>query len=51
MKALRERHQLAIVCSINVSDRNHLISKAASAGLRPDDLVLTGFVSEEHGAG
>jgi glycosyltransferase involved in cell wall biosynthesis len=46
-RPLRERHQLAIVCSVEPSARRHLLSCARKAGLRRDDVVLTGFVSDE----
>jgi glycosyltransferase involved in cell wall biosynthesis len=44
---LRDRHQLAIVCSCNASNRERLMGLAKAAGLPLGQLVLTGFVSEE----
>lgn len=44
--ALRRERQLAIVCSINEPQRELLRAIAKKAGLGPQELVLTGFVSE-----
>ena len=44
---LRTSHQLAIVCSIQPTSRTKLEALAKEVGLNPDELVLTGFVSEE----
>ena len=44
---LRARHQLAIVCSIQVHSRDELEALARAHQLGPDELVLTGFVPEE----
>lgn len=44
--ALRRKRQLAIVCSINDAQRELLRAIAKKAGLGPQELVLTGFVSE-----
>ena len=44
---LRTSHQLAIVCSIQQASRTALENLAKEVGLNPDELVLTGFVSEE----
>ncbi|CAE6864606.1 D-inositol-3-phosphate glycosyltransferase [Paraburkholderia nemoris] len=46
-KALRARHQLAIVCSIQPASRAELEALAEQVGLGDDELVLTGFVPEE----
>ncbi len=45
--ALRGRYQLAVVCSIQESDRLRLQRLAAKLNLAADDLVLTGFVSDD----
>ncbi|SEI53248.1 Glycosyltransferase involved in cell wall bisynthesis [Azotobacter beijerinckii] len=45
--SLRETHQLAIVCSIRPEDRTRLERLAKQHKLAPNELVLTGFVSEE----
>jgi glycosyltransferase involved in cell wall biosynthesis len=45
--ALRHGRQLAIICSINGPQSEALRAVAKEAGLRPEELVLTGFVSEE----
>jgi glycosyltransferase involved in cell wall biosynthesis len=45
--ALRQRYQLAVVCSIHDADRVRLQRLAAKCGLPADDLVLTGFVSDD----
>lgn len=44
---LRATHQLAIVCSVQEDSRNRLLALANDAGLGTDEVVLTGFVSEE----
>jgi glycosyltransferase involved in cell wall biosynthesis len=44
---MRRRHQLAVVCSIHEPDRVRLGRLAAKCGLADDDLVLTGFVSDD----
>jgi len=45
--SVRASHQLAIVCSIQPVNRDALDKLAKKEGLKPDELVLTGFVSEE----
>jgi len=44
---LRDRHQLAVVCSIDSASRDRLYRFAKSAGLPACQLVLTGFVTEQ----
>lgn len=44
---VRRLHQLAIVCSAQMEDKQRLMSLAKKQGLSPDDLVLTGFVPEK----
>ncbi|MCE8014242.1 glycosyltransferase [Halomonas daqingensis] len=44
---LRQSHQLAVVCSIQTSDRNRLEALAKEYGLAKKDLILTGYVPEE----
>lgn len=44
---VRDKHQLAIVCSVQQESKRRLEQYAAQHGLRKDDFVLTGFVSEE----
>lgn len=44
---LRATHQLAIVCSVQEVSRNRLLALANDAGLGTDEVILTGFVSEE----
>jgi glycosyltransferase involved in cell wall biosynthesis len=46
-KALRSRHQLAIICSIDAGTRAALASLAAKLGMTADELVLTGFVTDD----
>lgn len=46
-EALRRGHQLAVVCSIQPSDRHRLQQLAAKLGLPDGDLVLTGFVPDD----
>lgn len=43
----RALHQLAIVCAISDVDRQELTRLATDSGLDSDDVVFTGFVSEE----
>ncbi|KTT04399.1 glycosyl transferase family 1 [Pseudomonas oryzihabitans] len=45
-KAVRNTHQLAIVCSIHEPDRLRLASLAKRVGLAVDELVFTGYVPE-----
>ncbi|MDP9583493.1 UNVERIFIED_ORG: glycosyltransferase involved in cell wall biosynthesis [Burkholderia contaminans] len=45
--ALRESHQLAIVCSIQPTSRDALMRLARQVGLGADDVVCTGFVPDE----
>ncbi|HTL75003.1 MAG TPA: glycosyltransferase [Casimicrobiaceae bacterium] len=45
--AMRARHQLAIVCSVNDADRTRLRTLAREAGLAGDAFVLTGYVDDE----
>jgi len=44
---LRRAHQLAIVCSIQPTDRDRLTALAAEHGLGGDELVLTGYIPED----
>jgi len=46
-KPLRAKHQLAIVCAIQERDRKRLQQLGRSKGLTNDELVMTGFVSDE----
>lgn len=46
-ETVRRGHQLAIVCSIPSSRREELEVLALQQGLRADELVLTGYVSDE----
>lgn len=45
--ALRLQYQLAVVCSIHAPDRVRLATLAAEHGLNPDELILTGYVSDD----
>lgn len=44
---IREKHQLAIVCSVQKRDRRRLIDLGAEKGLKPNDLIITGFIPDE----
>lgn len=44
---IRQAHQLAVVCSIQESDRLRLKQLAKSEGLADEELVITGFVPEK----
>jgi len=46
-KSVRADYQLAIVCSVQPHDKARLLELAKKSGLKPNDLVLTGFVPEE----
>jgi glycosyltransferase involved in cell wall biosynthesis len=43
----RHQYQLAIVCSVQDTDRERLLKIARQAGLANNDLVLTGFVPDD----
>jgi glycosyltransferase involved in cell wall biosynthesis len=45
--SLIESHQLAIVCSASEFDKKRLTELAYSVGLKPGDVVLTGYVPEQ----
>lgn len=45
--ALRQEHQLAIVCKIEDSDRIRLGAHASRLGLREHEVVFTGFVTDD----
>ncbi|MDB5745694.1 MAG: glycosyl transferase family 1 [Massilia sp.] len=45
--SLRRQYQLAVVCSIQDADRLRLQRLAAKCKLAADDLVLTGYVSDD----
>jgi glycosyltransferase involved in cell wall biosynthesis len=44
---IRNRYQLAIVCSVQPHDRNHLMAVANRYQLSAEDVVITGFVPED----
>ncbi|MFZ6658575.1 glycosyltransferase [Undibacterium sp. TJN19] len=44
--ALRQQHQLAIVCSVQHVDRQRIAALALQLGLAEDEIVLTGFVPD-----
>lgn len=46
-KDLRADYQLVLVCKINEAGKNKLHEIAFQCGLKKDDLVLTGFVSDD----
>lgn len=46
-RALRKNYQLVLVCKIDEAGRRGLNSIASEIGLEEDELVLTGFVSDE----
>lgn len=45
--AVRDVHQLAIVCAVQPPSRDALLALAAQRGLKAGQVVLTGFVPEE----
>lgn len=44
---VRAKHQLVVVCAIQPPDRERLQLLADMEGLAPDELIMTGFVSEK----
>ncbi len=46
-KKIRDQHQLAIVCSIDKKQRKTLETLVNQEGLNPDEVIFTGFISEE----
>lgn len=44
----RQAHQLLVVCAIDEGSKSRLQQEAHQAGLFTDEVVFTGFVSEEH---
>ncbi|WP_295528890.1 glycosyltransferase [uncultured Pseudacidovorax sp.] len=45
-EALRQSHQVAIVCSARDNDRDRLLQLARAEGIPPTSVVITGFVPE-----
>jgi glycosyltransferase involved in cell wall biosynthesis len=45
-QALRQRHQLAIVCSITPENRARLEGLVARNGLDEDDVIMTGYIPD-----
>ena len=46
-RALRKTHQLAVVCFVEPAHRTSLTKLAKKRGLKADELVLTGFVTDD----
>ena len=46
--ALRQRHQLAIVCRLSTAARAHYQTQARRAGLDDDEIRFTGYISDAH---
>lgn len=44
---IRQRHQLAVICSVQPSSRDLLEKLAAEQGLDAEELVLTGYVPDD----
>ena len=44
---VRMAHQLAIVCSVGDEDRSRLLAIASRLGMSQDEVLLTGYVSDE----
>lgn len=44
---LREKHQLAIVCSVHAEEKERLLQLAKKEGLASGSVVMTGFVPDE----
>ncbi|MEO7465632.1 MAG: glycosyltransferase family 1 protein, partial [Sphingobium limneticum] len=45
--ALRERHQLVLVCKLDEQDRYRLEAAIGEAGLTQQDVVLTGYIPDD----
>jgi len=45
---IRQAHQLVIVCAIHEEAKQRLQQEALHAGLDANDMVMTGFVAEDH---
>jgi glycosyltransferase involved in cell wall biosynthesis len=45
--SLRREHQLVVVCTLPDATRRAWLTHAERCGIRPDELVLTGFVEDE----
>ncbi len=45
--AVRQQHQLAIVCSVQKADRERIAALITELGLAEDEIILTGFVPDE----
>jgi len=46
-RKIRAAHQLAVVCSVKDPDRKRLMQQAVQEGLGDNELVITGYVSED----
>lgn len=44
--AILKQHQLAIVCAVNPSERQRLVALIKHVGLTTDDVIITGFVTD-----
>lgn len=44
---IREKHQLVIVCSVQEESKNNLRNHARNFGLSDEELVITGYVTDE----
>jgi glycosyltransferase involved in cell wall biosynthesis len=44
---LRDQYQLAVVCSIQSTDRTRLEALIKDSALQPEDVILTGFIPED----
>jgi glycosyltransferase involved in cell wall biosynthesis len=44
---VRSNYQLVLVCKLDASGRNQLTTLASNLGLKPNDLVLTGYVPDQ----
>jgi glycosyltransferase involved in cell wall biosynthesis len=46
-RSIREDHQLVLVGKIHENEKNNLINYAAKCGLKKDEMILTGYVSDD----
>ena len=46
-EAVRKQHQLVLVCVLTEKQKNNLLGVAKNAGLNEDELILTGYISDD----
>ena len=46
-ESLRKKYQLVLVCVLTAREKNNLLTVAINAGLKKDEVVLTGYISDD----